>query len=487
MEAAERMAHFISGTGYDDLPHKVREAAKRIMLDTIGCALGAVNTNLGQAALRVAQEQGGFPQAAILGSPVRTSTLLAAYANARLANVLDFDETFVMQGHHAHCALAGALAACESAQLGGRELITAFAVGFETGARIGRYVSGDPLLVDGDRAVRWRGLVGPVQGVFAAAAAAACALQLSAGQVRHVLGMCGHYLAPRVDQWQTLPELPTIKYNDSGWAAHGGLMAVLNARAGVTGLPDPFSGDLPLWRVIRDQGGDLAALTEPQAEWLLPNTSFKPWPSCRWIHYSLTALHDLVLRENLRADEVESITLLTFPQACATACFHDAEVGENLVQASFSYPHSAAMLLLRVPPGPEWFSPAAMQGEAATRIRRLVRLAVDPASLQAAGWGLEQGILKIPSGAVVTARGKRYAARSDFALGDPWAQAPAYGDREHREKFERLARCLAPQSVSWADRVPQLTGRLLHLEEEPSVSALTAALNPADSSVAARG
>ena len=85
----QTLADFTVETRFDDLPRAVVHETKRLLLDTIGCALGAVDTPSGRIALEYVSTLGGAPRASVVGAEQRSSATAAAYANARLANVLD--------------------------------------------------------------------------------------------------------------------------------------------------------------------------------------------------------------------------------------------------------------------------------------------------------------------------------------------------------------------------------------------------------------
>src|ERR1700745_4295964 len=95
----QTLADFAVQTRFEDLPQPVVHEAKRLLLDTIGCALGAIDTTSGKIALEYVSMVGGTPHATVVGSDRRSSATAAAYANARLANVLDADDTFPTSTH----------------------------------------------------------------------------------------------------------------------------------------------------------------------------------------------------------------------------------------------------------------------------------------------------------------------------------------------------------------------------------------------------
>ena len=109
----QTLADFTVQTRFDDLPQPVVHEAKRLLLDTIGCALGAIDTPSGQIALDYVNMLGGTPHASVIGSSKRSSATAAAYANARLANVLDADDTFPTSTHFGNATVFSALALAE--------------------------------------------------------------------------------------------------------------------------------------------------------------------------------------------------------------------------------------------------------------------------------------------------------------------------------------------------------------------------------------
>ncbi|MBI2317876.1 MAG: MmgE/PrpD family protein, partial [Betaproteobacteria bacterium] len=419
MDATNKLARFATDTRYEDLPDSVRHAAKRIILDTIGCVFGAVGTTPGLAVRQVVKMQGG-DGATVLGTGQRAGVMTAAYANGRLANLLDFDECYMVQGHHAQSTLGAALALCEEAGKSGKDLIAAFAVGFETGIRFGGFLSPRVSVGDDGKAVGWTGLAGPGQGVYAACAATSNLWGLPPDQVSQAFGLCAQYMVGRDwnRQWGTDVELGTIKYADTGWNAQAGMMAALAAREEVTGIKHIFDRE-SFAQVFKGVILKPEALTEKLGErWFVQNTSIKFWPCCRWIHYALTGFAELIQEHRLSAEEIQSVELCSFPVIPNPSFTNQQPV--NLVAAGMSFPHAAAMVALDVPAGPEWFAPAQMTGERAKAFRNKVEFEIDPAGYDPNAWGLGEGVLKVPSFARIKARGAEFRRASLFALGDPW-------------------------------------------------------------------
>ncbi|MGI4816193.1 MAG: MmgE/PrpD family protein [Janthinobacterium lividum] len=480
MTITRQLASFALDTRYEDIPADVIKSAKLLILDTIGCAIGAVNTEPGLAVRQIVEAESDGA-ATVWGTGQKASISMAAWANGRLANVLDIDECYKVQGHHAQATLSTALALAEHHKLDGKSVIAAVVMGFDVGVRLGNYLSPRVTLDEQGRAKGWTGLVGPGQGVHGACTAAARLLQADADQLANAYGLCAQYMVGRdwSRQWGRDVELGTIKYADTGWNAQGGLMAARHAIAGVRGVRNIFDTD-SYAQVFSGVILNPTALTEGLLErWYLPETSIKFWPCCRWIHYALTAYSELIETHSLRADEIESVDLLSFPMIPYPA-FGSEEDPANLVAATFSFAHAAAMIALGVPPGPDWFTEENMKGEKARAMRRRMHLGVDETGYDPRTWGLEEGVLKVPSSAVIHARGQTFRTATEFARGDTWEGAPAFDADDVIAKFKRLARAPHADSSARAARVDEMAEVVMSLDRLDDVNALTRLLNRAD-------
>jgi 2-methylcitrate dehydratase PrpD len=474
MNVTRSLARFALSTRYDALPSNVVESAKLLMLDTIGCALGAIRTEPGRAVRNIVSDTCPDGIATVIGTGQKSSVTTAAWANGRLGNVLDMDECYKVQGHHAQASLGAALALGEHARTHGADLLAAFTMGFEVGVRLGNFLSPRVTLDEHGRTKGWTGLVGPGQGVNAACTAAAIVLGHGEDMLADAFGNCAQYMVGRdwSRQWGRDPVLGMIKYADTGWNAQGGMMAALHAKEGIRGVRDIFDGD-SYAQVFQ------GALLSPEAmleglgsAWYLPETSIKFWPCCRWIHYALTAFDMLRREHRLSADEIESIELLTFPMIPYPR-FGMKDDPPNLVAATFSFAHAAAMVALEVPAGPAWFDAARMSGEAARSMRSRVTLGDDARGYDPRTWGLSDKVLKVPSSCRVKARGKVFEASTDFALGDSWEGAPAFSAEDVLAKFRRLAVTAQPESEAWAAKVDALAHAVMHIDDIHDVRELT--------------
>lgn len=327
----------------------------------------------------------------------------------------------------------------------------------------------------------WTGLGGPAIGVFASCAASAFGFELNCSQVEEAFGIASNYIPVQTSPsiWPNHYELPTIKYEDAGWNAHAGLMGTLMAKAGITGIPKILDGATGLSSLAHWKSPDLSALTEGLGEkWWISNTSLKPWPCCRWIHYSLTAFDNLLRREKISPLEIKTVCFNTFPPFQESDAFQRQDMNSNLVNISFSYPHAGAMLAFGVEPGLDWFRDEVVNSHEAISFRNRICTGSYPKSQDPGAWGLEDGVVKVPSQCVIETIDDEYIGTTQYALGDPWISATKLSDEEIFSKFIRLARTRVPNSTSWEEQIKEIIDWVLNIEKISSPVAFMELLSP---------
>ena len=90
----QNLSDYALGLSYDDLPQEVIDRAKHIVVDTVGCALGAAQSPPAVIARLAASEVTSTVPATVLVSGQKTSPDLAAFANGVMIRYLDFNDTY---------------------------------------------------------------------------------------------------------------------------------------------------------------------------------------------------------------------------------------------------------------------------------------------------------------------------------------------------------------------------------------------------------
>ncbi|MBB5399497.1 MmgE/PrpD family protein [Paraburkholderia youngii] len=474
----QTLADFTVQTRFDDLPGPVVHETKRLLLDTIGCALGAVDTPSGKIALDYVDMLGGAPHASIVGSARRSSATAAAYANARLANVLDADDTFPTSTHFGNATVFSALALAELDSRSGRDLLGAIAVGFDVGARIGSWM-GAPMQIENGKVIGWNELGGPAATItWAAIGASVHIARLDGGQANHAFGIGGsNSPQPTLRKWAESVEQPMYKYADAGWCAEIGVSSALLARLGSTGFTDILDGENAFWKFYGSPGHDDRALLAGLGDdWQILNTTYKPWPCCRWIHHPLTAFAQLLEQHGLRPDEITRVVVRANPFAL-TPIFRERQP-KDLLSAEFSHAHALAALAHAIPPGPRWYESTTMNDSRIAAFRERVTVTAEPSSSNIAEWMTGGQWRGVPGGVDIHARGTVFGATADNATGDPWTDTTRFSDAQVRSKFGVMAGLDAagggPEELQRAVR--EVTDVVMALDELP-VERLTASLS----------
>jgi 2-methylcitrate dehydratase PrpD len=431
----QTLAEFTVGTRYGDLPAPVVRESKRLLLDTIGCAVGAIRTESGRISLRYVKALGGNPRASVIGMTEKSSVTAAAYSNARLANILDADDTFPTSTHFGNATIFSALALAEDLGRSGEELLTAITVGFDVGARIGSWM-GPPMQIENGEVIGWNELGGPAATMTWAAIGAAVSIAgIDAGQANHAFGIGGaNSPQPTLRKWAESPKQPMYKYADAGWCAEIGVSAAMLAGMGSTGFLDVLDGPNAFWKWYgAPKTDDLALLGGLGSDWQILNTTYKPWPCCRWIHHPLTAFSNIRKEHGLKADEIDRVVVRANPFAL-TPIFRDRHP-EDMLSAEFSHAHAMAVLAHDVPAGPRWYEEAAFSDPSIRAFRDKVDVEAEPSSANIGTWMTGGQWRGVPGGVDVHARGQVFSATADNSHGDPWGDRTLFTDQEILDKF----------------------------------------------------
>ena len=134
---AQRLGQFAADISFEKLPASTVLAVKRLVLDTLGCALGAIDSEPARIAETVTPSLGPSERGAtIIGSGRRATASGAAFVNGTQVRFLDFlDVYFTKDVYHPSENIPPAIACVEEAGGSGHDLI-GIVVGYEAEARL---------------------------------------------------------------------------------------------------------------------------------------------------------------------------------------------------------------------------------------------------------------------------------------------------------------------------------------------------------------
>jgi 2-methylcitrate dehydratase PrpD len=303
-EATQTLAQFVSALRYEDIPSRVRDHCKNLLLDTLACAVaGRLGEETGQvAALASALAQSS--EASVIGGEYLSlagATLLNAYLVTAVTMCDVHRETMT---HVTPEVMPPALAIAERDGLNGRALLTALAAGCEVTTRIGNGTDYPKF--------RARGWHGPgIFGPFGAAAAVGSLLKFDAETVARAFGLAGSQAAGTFAAWGT----PTVKFHQCRGALSGLMAALLAQQKFVATREFLTAKDGGLYTTYVDGGRPDLAVADLGSHWELERIAMRLWPSATLIQGMNTALFDLLDKHTIDASQIKKVRVALSSQA----------------------------------------------------------------------------------------------------------------------------------------------------------------------------
>ena len=232
------LSSYASALTYDEFPAEVVAKAKDLIVDTIGCALGAYGSEPARIARELAGTVSSTQPATILVGGQLTTPDLAAFANGTMIRYLDFNDgyTSVDSGHPSD-TIAAVLSPAEVARADGKAFITATVLAYEAFCRLCDAVG-----------VRNRGYDHVTLGVIASGLGAAKAMGLSKEQTAQILNLC---VAADISLHQTrIGDLSMWNGCAFANASRNAVFAAQLAQRGLTGPDYIFEGRQGFFPVI---------------------------------------------------------------------------------------------------------------------------------------------------------------------------------------------------------------------------------------------
>ena len=131
-ETIRRLAAYAAKLRFEDLPAETVHQVRRLMIDSLGCAIGAFTSEPAKAARDLAACVTGKLSATVIGTHDRTTPDLAAFANGTMVRYLDFNDAYGGKDtSHPTDNFPIVLAAAEAYEASGQDLITAIVLAYE--------------------------------------------------------------------------------------------------------------------------------------------------------------------------------------------------------------------------------------------------------------------------------------------------------------------------------------------------------------------
>lgn len=339
-----------------------RARARLHLADWLGCAVLGATRAPGQAMAAVLKEHGPGPCWTLghSGHPLEA----ALRFNASLGNILEMDDVHRSSIlHPGPVVVPTALAVAQRRGAAMGALLDAVVRGYEATIRVGRAI--------GLSHYRYWHNTASCGGIGAAAAAGSL-YGLSQAQLVSALGNAASRSG---GLWQMRHEDVMTKQWHTADAAASGASAALLAAHGVTGVRAILEGAQGMFAAMSHDAAP-ALVVRDDPDWLVFDTSFKPWPACRHAHPAIDALLQLLAREGIAPATVATVAVDTYADA---VLFCDRALPQTEAQARFSIQHALAAILCRGEPQLEHYSDAALAEPQLAARRAGISVGVDEA------------------------------------------------------------------------------------------------------------
>ncbi|MGZ8424573.1 MAG: MmgE/PrpD family protein [Candidatus Binatia bacterium] len=222
----DSLVEYMLAARQDPLPAQVIQKGKSHLLDSLAAVVSGSTLKPGKLGLQHAREQGGREECSVLGTNLRTTPIIAAFANGMSGHADETDDSNSQL--HPGCAIVpAALALAESQNCGGEALLRAVILAYDIGFRFHQAFA--------PRSTTFG-------ATFGCATAAGTLAVLDAMQMRYLISYAAQQ-ASGSRAWVGDDDHIEKAFDYAAMPARNGVTAALLIKSGFTGNRDVLEGD----------------------------------------------------------------------------------------------------------------------------------------------------------------------------------------------------------------------------------------------------
>ena len=332
-QLVDQMTAYATEMSYEELPPEVVDRTKRLILDSVGCALGAFPSPPATIARAMAEETGSNTPATVLVGGQKTSPDLAAFANGVMIRYLDYSDVYWKAGVcHPSDMLGPTLAVADALHADGKSTILGTVLGYELLCS----------LVDSVAVRERRGWDQAIYGVISAAALAGKLLGLDREQMGHAISLAisshltvGQVRGGEISHW---------KGCSVANASRNAVFSAMLAAKGMTGPDQVFEGQSGFFNAT---GGafELLPFGGKEEPFRIMDVRVKPYPSGYPSHTAIEAAMQIHPKLN-STDDIKEIRVQASRGGMGYASDESRWKPETRESADHSLPFTVAMALM---------------------------------------------------------------------------------------------------------------------------------------------
>ena len=359
----DRLSRFVCDTHLEGLEPSTVNAAKTVVLDTIGAMLAGSQFPENAKLAQLAAKTGGQGPSTLLGQPGSASAVFAALSNATAGVALEMDEGNRLGGGHAAIhVIPAALAMAEERGASGKEFLESVIAGYEVTSRIG---TGTKVKKSVHSHGTW--------GTIGSAVATAKLMGFDEAQTALAINLAAS-MSP-ANTWTPCLEGATIRNLYPGRSGFQGIMAAQLVLCGFTGLED---GPSDIYNNILGESFHTEAVVRElgvAGAYRIQHNYFKLHACCLYNHPVLDGVQALLGRERFGAGDIDYIKV----EAPALATIMNDPEPVNMLAAKFSLPYAVATAVVHNSTDITAFYPDRLQDPDTLDLSRRVDIISDPA------------------------------------------------------------------------------------------------------------
>ena len=361
-EYLEQLAEFVCELNLGHLDPDAVDAARTVVLDTLGAMLAGSRLPENRNLARLAVKMSGVGVSTIVGHADQAGPMLASLANGTAGVALEMDEGNRLGGGHAAIhVIPPALAVAEETGASGRQFLESVIAAYEVTSRVG---TGTVVKSEVHSHGTW--------GTVGAAVAAAKLMELGVAETREAINIAAS-MSP-ANTWTPCIEGATVRNLYPGRSAMQGIMAANLVQCGFTGLKD---GPADVYGSLLGNGFDADAVVEGlgvRGSLRIQQNYFKLHACCLYNHHALDGMQHIMRRGEFGASEVKSIDVVAPP--LATIMTDPAP--PNMLAAKFSLPYALAASVTYGATDVTAFYPDRLMDEETLDLSHRVSVSADP-------------------------------------------------------------------------------------------------------------
>lgn len=454
-ELSAHIARFVTESRYEDLPAAVVELGKIHLLDTFACAVAGSISPASEIVRRYIAEAGCSGESSVIGTAMRLPARFAAFLNGVAIHADDFDDTAPQPSaernggmHSTGSVVAAALALGEPRRISGRDFMHAVHLGIEVSSKLNHAVA-PRHHESGYHATS-------TINIFGIAMAAGRILGNDERALRRSLGIAASQSSGLRENFGTM-----VNPFHSGHSAECATVAAELAARDFTAAESALEAPHGFFNAAAggfDPAAIIGRLGQPWG-FQSPGMWIKPYPCGALTHPAITAMLELVRRENIAADQIARIKVQT-NQRIAQTLIHNRP--RSALQAKFSMPYALATAALRRRVSLAEYADGVVDEPAVQAL--IARVDYTPYDTVEPGYTNVTTLLE-----VTLTDGRHFPLRADFGKGNP-RNPMTLADVE-----EKLRGCA--HYAGWsAESVKQIVDHVADIENCRDISALARVL-----------